>query len=107
MKTIRRLLAVVLLIVLVVALFQNQESLGLAVEFAFFHWSFSLVLGFWLLFAFIAGAALFAVLDAWKGMLRRLENRRRDQETEALRAELERLTGGDRSGNREGSAPPR
>ncbi len=99
MNTIRRLLAVVLLIVLVVALFQNQESLGLAVEFAFFRWSFSLVLGFWLLFAFIAGAALFAVLDAWRGMLRRIENRRRDQETDELRSELERLRGGQRDGS--------
>ncbi len=94
MKTIRRLLAIVLLALLVIALFQNQESLGLAVGFSLFRWSFSLVLGFWLLFAFIAGAALFAVLDAWRGMLQRLENRRREQEMEALRAELERLRGG-------------
>jgi uncharacterized integral membrane protein len=103
---IRRLFALLLLLAIVVALFQNKESLGLAVEFAFLRWRFSLALGFWLLFAFVAGAFLFAVPDAWKGFLRGLENRRRDRETEArieaLRAEIERL----RSGNQGGGSDP-
>lgn len=110
MKTLRRLLAVVLLLALAVALFQNQERLGLAVEFAFLRWRFSLILGFWLLFAFVAGAILFAVFDAWKGFQHGLESRRRDRETaariDALRAEIGRLKSGGKD-DRDGSGSPR
>jgi uncharacterized integral membrane protein len=65
--------------------FQNQHNLGVPLEFAFLHWRFSLVLGFWILFAFLAGAALFALTDAWKSMFLRLEIRRKDQEIARLK----------------------
>jgi uncharacterized integral membrane protein len=98
MKTLRRLLVILVLIALVTALFQNQESLGASIAFSFLKWHFSLVLGFWLLFAFIAGALLFAVFDAWRSLSRGLRNRKKDRETEgrieALRAEVERLKSG-------------
>lgn len=107
MKMIRRLLTLLLLLALAVALFQNQENLGLAVEFAFLKWRFSLVLGFWLLFAFVAGALLFAAFDAWRDFRHGLNRRRRDRETDAsiaaLRAEIDRL----KSGSRDSGGAPR
>jgi uncharacterized integral membrane protein len=98
MKLLRRLLVLLVLIALVVALFQNQESLGTSIAFSFLKWHFSLVLGFWLIFAFIAGALLFALFDAWRSVSRGFRNRKKDRETdariEALRAEIERLKSG-------------
>jgi uncharacterized integral membrane protein len=105
MTSLRRLLTILLLLALAVTLFQNQEALGLSVQFAFLKWHFSLVLGFWLLFAFVAGALLFAAFDAWRDLRHGIDRRRRDRETdariEALRAEIERL----KSGKDAGGAP--
>lgn len=89
MKLIRRVLFIMLILVLAVVVFQNQQSLGWPLEFSFLHWSFSLVLGFWILLSFVAGVALFALVDAWRGMLLRLEIRRKDQEIARLRTELQ------------------
>ena len=80
MKLIRRILLIVFLVALAVLIFQNQQAFGTPVEFSFLKWSFSLVLGFWILFSFIAGVALFALFDAWRGLLLRLEIRRKDRE---------------------------
>jgi uncharacterized integral membrane protein len=87
MKLIRRILLLALIIALAVLTFQNQTAFGTPVEFSFLHWSFSLVLGFWILFAFAAGVALFALVDAWRGMFLRLEIRRKDQEIDRLNRE--------------------
>jgi uncharacterized integral membrane protein len=87
MKLIRRILLLTLLIALAILTFQNQRAFGMPVEFAFLHWSFSLVLGFWILFAFAAGVALFALVDAWRSMMLRLEIRRKDQEITRLKQE--------------------
>lgn len=84
MKLIRRILFLLLLLALATAAFQNQQNLGIPLEFAFLQWRFSLVLGFWILFAFAAGAAMFALVDAWKSMFLRLELRRKDQEIARL-----------------------
>ncbi len=88
MKLFRRVLFLLLIIFMLVVIFQNQASLGLTLEFSFLKWSFSLVLGFWILFAFAAGAATFALVDAWKGMWMRWEIRKRDQEIARLEKEL-------------------
>lgn len=85
MKLVRRVLFILLLLVMATAIFQNQQSLGMPLSFSFLHWSFSLVLGFWILFAFAAGVALFALVDAWRGMMLRLELRRRDAEIARLK----------------------
>lgn len=86
MHILRRTLFLLLVLVLAVAIFQNQHSLGMSLMFSFLHWSFSLVLGFWILIAFAAGVALFALVDAWRGMLLRLEIRRKDHEIARLKA---------------------
>jgi uncharacterized integral membrane protein len=88
MKLFRRIVAIALLVLLAVAVFQNQKNLGLEIEFAFLKWSFSLVLGFWLFFAFLGGAALFALIDAWKRLRLGNEIRRRDAEIARLEREL-------------------
>lgn len=85
MKLVRRILLIAVLAALAVLVFQNQEAFGMPVEFAFLRWSFSLVLGFWILFAFASGVVLFALADAWRGMLLRLEIRRKDREIAELR----------------------
>src|SRR5690606_18266037 len=80
MKLVRRILMLALLLALATLAFQNQQAFGTPLEFSFLRWSLSLVLGFWLLFAFAAGVALFALADTWRGVLLRLELRRKDQE---------------------------
>jgi uncharacterized integral membrane protein len=85
MKLIRRVLFILLLLVLATIVFQNQQSLGMPLRFSFLHWNISLVLGFWILFAFAAGVVLFALVDAWRGMMLRLELRRRDAEIARLK----------------------
>jgi uncharacterized integral membrane protein len=91
MKLLRRIVFIVIVLALLVVLFQNQAALGRAEQFNFLHWSFSLVLGFWILFAFAAGAALFALIDAWKGLVRRYQIRQRDQRIAQLEAEVATL----------------
>ncbi len=88
MKLVRRILFIALVMVMAIVLFQNQQSLGMPMELSFLRWSFSLVLGFWILLAFLAGVALFALVDAWRGMMLRLEIRRKDQEIARLQALL-------------------
>jgi uncharacterized integral membrane protein len=88
MKLFRRLLAFAFLLVLVVAVFQNQQSLGTNLEFSFLKWTFGLVLGFWIFFAILAGAVLFALISTWKNFWMRLEIRKRDQEIARLEKEL-------------------
>lgn len=88
MQLIRRVLFLSLIAVMAVFIFQNQETLGDPLDFYFLHWASSLVLGFWILFAFLAGAALFALIDAWKSMLLRRGIESRDRRITRLEQEL-------------------
>ena len=88
MKLIRRILGLLLAVVVIVILFQNQKSLGQDLQFSFLKWDYSLVLGFWILFAFVTGAATFALIDAWKSFFLRMAIRKRDQEIARLEHEL-------------------
>ena len=87
MKLVRRLILLIFLLVVAVAVFQNQQSLGQSLEFSFLKWSTSMVLGFWILFAFAAGAAAMALINAWKGLWLRREIRKRDGEISRLEKE--------------------
>lgn len=89
MKLIRTVLLSVLILILLVALFQNQQALGTTLEFSFLKWTFSLILGFWILFTFVAVAALFVLVGAWRGLWMRREIRKRDQEIVRLTLELD------------------
>ena len=88
MKLIRRILASILLTLLVIALFQNQQSLGMTLPFTFLKWTFSMVLGFWIFFSLLIGAVLFALISAWKNFWMRREIRKRDLEIARLEHEL-------------------
>lgn len=88
MKLVRGVMILILLLALLVALVQNQESLGTPLGFSFLKWSFSMVVGFWILFTFLAGAALFVLVGAWKGVWMRREIRKREQEIARLEKEL-------------------
>ena len=97
MKLVRRLILLVFLLAVIVAVFQNQQSLGQSLEFSFLKWSTSMLLGFWIFFAFAAGAAAMALINAWKGLWLRHEIRKRDGhisrlEKEATEARRESLT---------------
>jgi uncharacterized integral membrane protein len=117
MNLFRRILFLALLLTLAVVIFQNQQNLGMPLEFSFLQWTFAMVLGFWILLAFAAGVALFALIDAWRGMLLRLEIRRKDQEINRLKVSLadaleaanlknaDDLNGGHGSHGSHGSAP--
>jgi uncharacterized integral membrane protein len=94
MNILRRILFLALVLAVAVTVFQNQHNLGMSLEFSFLHWTFSMVLGFWILLAFAVGVALFALIDAWRGMLLRLEIRRKDHEITRLKQLLSDLGGG-------------
>ena len=86
MKLLRRILLIALLLALAVLVFQNQDVFAMSVELTFLQWYMRMVLGFWLVFAFILGVALFALADAWRGMLLRLKLRQAEQEIARLKA---------------------
>jgi uncharacterized integral membrane protein len=92
MKLLRRVLFATLLVVFAIVIFQNQTSLGMPLEFSFLKWSFSLVLGFWILLAFVSGIVLFAIVDLWRVMMLRLQLRHRDQEILRLKTAAAALT---------------
>lgn len=85
MKLLRRILLIALIVAIAVLAFQNQAALGTQVELSFLKWRTTFVLGVWLLSAFVAGVILFALVDAWRGMMLRLELRRRDAEIARLK----------------------
>ena len=89
MKLFRRILAFAFLLVLLVALFQNQQSLGMTIPFSFLKWTYSLVLGFWIFFALLAGVVLFALFSTWKSLWMGHEIRKRDKEIARLLLDLD------------------
>jgi len=89
MRIVWRILTLALVLAVGTAVFQNQESLGRSVDFAFLHWRSSFILGFWLLFSFLAGALLFLLLDAWRNIRMRWEIRKRDQQIAELQRALD------------------
>jgi uncharacterized integral membrane protein len=100
MKSILKTLLTVFLLAAVVAVFQNQRSLGQDLEFSFLKWHYSLILGFWILFAFLAGAAVFALANLWNTLKSGYTIRKRDQEIAQLEKELsaaKKSAGGERS----------
>lgn len=106
MKFIRRILFIALIAVIAIVLFQNQQSLGMPMVFSFLHWSFSLVLGFWILLAFVTGVVLFALVDIWRSMLLRMEIRRKDHEIARLQSERDARPPVDLPSARAGDAFP-
>ncbi len=79
MRLLRRFSFLLILLTLGIFIFQNQALLGQPTEFVFLQWRLSIILGFWILFSFIAGWLLFLLIDLRKSLQLRMEMRRKDQ----------------------------
>ena len=89
MRFIRRIAFLVLVLVLAVAIFQNQQSLGINVEFSFLRWHVAWVLGVWILLSFVAGGLVFLFLDTWRILRYRWRLRALEQQAAKLQQELD------------------
>jgi uncharacterized integral membrane protein len=88
---VKRVLLLALIALLMVFAFQNQRDLGTPVTLTFLKWQQTLVLGFWLLLSFLAGALLFILVDMLRSFSLRRELARRTQELSRAQAEVVRL----------------
>ncbi|HLP41784.1 MAG TPA: LapA family protein [Fibrobacteria bacterium] len=88
---VKRILLLALIALLMVFAFQNQRDLGTPVTLAFLKWQQTLVLGFWLLLSFLAGAVLFILVDMLRSFSLRRELARRTQELSRAQVEVARL----------------
>jgi uncharacterized integral membrane protein len=89
---VKRILVLALIAVIAVFAFQNQKDLGESLTLSLFKYQQTLVLGFWLLLSFLAGAMLFMLVDLLRSFSLRLELSRRNQEVARLQGELARMS---------------
>jgi uncharacterized integral membrane protein len=89
MRMIRRIAFLALVSVIAAVIFQNQESLGLAVDFHFLRWHMSFVLGVWIFLSFIIGGVMFLFLDTWRNIRLRWKLRTQEQLIAKLQADLD------------------
>lgn len=92
MILVKRLVALAIVVLLGIFAVQNQVYLGQKVELKFFPWHASLVLGFWLVVAFLMGMLLFLAIDFPRTLALKRDLRRRNHEVARLQAEVDRLT---------------
>ena len=85
MRILRRLASIAILIGVCMVVFQNQEMLGRSTEVVFLRWRVTLVMGFWLLFSFVAGVLSSLLLDAWRNIGLRWKMRKLEQELATTR----------------------
>lgn len=101
MILIKRLAALAIIVLLGIFAVQNQAYLGQKVELRFFPWQASLVLGFWLVVAFLMGILLFLAVDFPRTLALKRDLRKRNHEIARLQAEVDRLAA---TANRPGAA---
>jgi uncharacterized integral membrane protein len=82
-----------LIIIVLIGIFtvQNQVYLGQKVELVFIKYHGTLVLGIWLIIAFLVGMLLFLVIDLPRTLSLKRNVRRKSQEIARLQFELSRL----------------
>lgn len=90
MVYLKRIFALIILVLIGIFVALNQLELGRTVPIHFFRIEASLILGFWLVIAFVAGAALFLAIDLPRTLSLQRDIRRKNAEISRLRAELER-----------------
>ena len=105
MTYFKRFLIVAVIGLLGVFAFQNQESLGRNVELNFFGYRQGLLLGLWLLLAFLAGAVLFLMVDLPRSISQRRELHRKSQDLARLQFELSRSLSASQPESAGGEAP--
>ena len=91
MLLLKRLLLLALLSLVVVFAFQNQGYLGQSSEIVFIKYRHTMIQGFWLMLAFLAGALLFLAMDLPRNFGLRRELRRKSEELARAQFELTRL----------------
>lgn len=87
----KRFAALFVLVLIGVFVILNQSELGRTVPIHFFRLEASLILGFWLVIAFVGGIALYLAFDIPRDLARNRELRRKNGEIAKLRAELDRI----------------
>ena len=87
----KRFAALIVLVLIGAFVVLNQSELGRTVPIHFFKLEASLILGFWLVIAFVGGIALYLAIDIPRDLARNRELRRKEGEVARLRAELDRL----------------
>ncbi|MEO6096179.1 MAG: LapA family protein [Fibrobacteria bacterium] len=90
MKYLKRFLALAFIILLGVFCFRNQTYLGQRVDLVFLSQPVSLVLGFWLVLAFLLGLGVYMVVDMPRDIALKRDLRRKTQELDRLRFEVNR-----------------
>lgn len=100
---VKRFLLVALIALLAVFAVQNQHFLTHPVELAFFKYKQTLMLGFWLIISFVAGALLFLLIDLPRAFSLKRELSRKSQDLARTQFELNRAQAQTTSG---ASAPP-
>jgi uncharacterized integral membrane protein len=91
MVYLKRFAVLIVLVLIGTFVVLNQSELGRTVPIHFFKLEASLILGFWLVIAFVAGVALFLAIDLPRTLSLQRELRRRTGEVARLRAELDRM----------------
>jgi uncharacterized integral membrane protein len=100
MKYLKRFLVLTFIILLGVFCFRNQTYLGQRVDLVFLSQPVSLVLGFWLVLAFLLGLGVYMIVDMPRDIVLKRDLRRKTQELDRLRFEV------NRNQNAVGSAQP-
>lgn len=90
MVYVKRFAFLIVLLVIGIFVVLNQSELGRTVPIHFFKVEASLILGFWLVIAFVAGVALFLAIDLPRTLALKRDVRRKANEIARLRAELDR-----------------
>ena len=90
MKYFKRFLALAFIILLGIFCFRNQTYLGQRVDLVFLSQPVSLVLGFWLVLAFLLGLGIYMVVDMPRDIVLKRDLRRKTQELDRLRFEMNR-----------------
>jgi uncharacterized integral membrane protein len=87
---VKRFLLVALIALLAVFAVQNQHFLTQPVELIFFKYKQTLMLGFWLVLSFVAGAALFLLIDLPRAFSLKRELSRKSHDLARTQFELNR-----------------
>jgi uncharacterized integral membrane protein len=90
MKYVKRFLVLAFIILLGIFCFRNQTYLGQRVDLVFFSQPVSLVLGFWLVLAFLLGLGVYMIVDMPRDIALKRDLRRKTQEIDRLRFDLNR-----------------
>jgi uncharacterized integral membrane protein len=90
MKYVKRFLVLSFIVLLGIFCFRNQTYLGQRVDLVFLSQPVSLVLGFWLVLAFLLGLGVYMIVDMPRDIVLKRDLRRKTQEIARLQFEVNR-----------------